>query len=181
MEGPTPAPSPLAPDGSPMPGFQHQSDSYWNVTFPRPQHPKSQEKVLHPQILTTSPTAPCPHACVLCPQNVPRALSVLCSPCLPCTTHRTRWRRSRALHPVPVGTETQRRKETAPQSECQLVAGPRPASGLKTPCLGERDPTRASPQVGPVLSTCQQLLSCLCLPGTPMTGHSVPNDPPSPF
>lgn len=71
---PPPPPSPLAPDGSPMPGFQHQSDSCWNVTFPRPQHPKSLEKVLHPQILTsTSPTAPWPRACVLCPQKAPRA------------------------------------------------------------------------------------------------------------
>lgn len=108
------------------------------MSSPKATASKSQEKVLHPQILTpTSPAAPWPSV------PVSKAHRKLPEPHLHSASHvslmpPTGSRGSRTLHPVPGGnTETQRRKETDPQGGCQLVAEPRLASGPKTPCPGK--------------------------------------------
>lgn len=99
--GAAPSRGPMTSDGSPIPRFQYQycsTDSHWNITFPRPQHPRSQEKVLYPWVLWH------PGPVWLCP--VPRESSQIpiCTP-LPMSPlyHPQDKNQGKAgpLHPVP--------------------------------------------------------------------------------
>lgn len=143
-------PSPMAPNGFSMPRSQHQppnTESHWDVRFPKPQSPKSQEKVFHPQILTSHPQHPGP-AC-LCPVHVESSRVSVCTP-FPVSPlhHQGKTWRKQDLHPVPVGTQRDTEKEEAdPRGRCQSVAEPSPGPGRET---------QPEPLPGAVPSTRQQ-------------------------